>query len=66
MKLSKGRKQRQPAPELASVDDMAAFQLLASQPLHKTGKVRPLCPARTTHCQCVSRTFVLNVVYPVS
>lgn len=39
VRMSKGRKQRAQAPELATVDDLAAFQLLGSQPLHKTGKV---------------------------
>jgi hypothetical protein len=39
MKLSKGRKQRAPPPELASADELATYQLLGSQPLHKTGKV---------------------------
>lgn len=40
MKLSKGRKQRAPPPELSLVDDLTSFQLLGSQPLHKTGKVQ--------------------------
>jgi hypothetical protein len=39
MKLSKGRKQRAPPPELASAEELATYQLLGSQPLHKTGKV---------------------------
>jgi hypothetical protein len=39
MKLSKGRKQRAPPPELASAEDLATYQLLGSRPLHKTGKV---------------------------
>ena len=37
-KLSKGRKQRVPPAELASADELASYQLLGSQPLHKTGK----------------------------
>lgn len=57
MKLSKGRKQRASPPELASVDDLASFQLLGSQPLHKTGKVRRYAPRhncllRFTHRPC--------------
>ncbi len=39
MKLSQGRKKRAPPPGLASPDDLASFQLLGAQPLHKTGKV---------------------------
>lgn len=39
VKLSQGRKKRAPPPGLASPDDLASFQLLGAQPLHKTGKV---------------------------
>lgn len=37
--LSKGRKKRAISVELATPETLAAFTLLASQPLHKTSKV---------------------------
>ena len=38
-RLSKGRKKRVISPELATPEELAAFTLLAAQPLHKTSKV---------------------------
>lgn len=40
MKLSQGRKKRELPEGLATPEDLASYQLLGSQPLHKTGKVR--------------------------